>query len=81
METQVTVQRCVHAAHTGSTGGWDIVNWVYAQEARLPVPAGVPRDAEYHHGYVNGVQHWVYTTRATFSPGRCSSPICTASEP
>jgi len=62
-----------HAAHyLGGNNGHDLTQWTYAQDQRLPVPANVPRDAEYHVGFIkDGVQHWVYHRRAKFSPGKC----------
>lgn len=54
--------------------GHDLEIWTYEQEERLPVPALVPRDAEYHCGhsrYLAGgqrVQSWDYVRRASRSP-------------
>ena len=63
-----------HAAHTGLGTGWDLDRWTYAAPTRLPTPEGVPADAEYHHGFVEGgVQHWVYYRKAPLSPGRCAT--------
>lgn len=71
----VTYTREPHAAHyAGLPGrGHDLEGYTYAQPTRLPVPAGVPSDAEYHHGFVeSGVQRWTYVRRAPLSDVECA---------
>ena len=70
-----TYRRVSHAAHTGNGTGWDLEQWDVIQTSYdAPTPAGIPADAERHHGYVDGkVQHVVYSRRAPFSPERCAS--------
>jgi hypothetical protein len=67
-----------HAGHygreegSGVMRGHDLEQWDVAAETRPLNPAGVPRDAEYHSGYVEGgVQHWLFTRKAPFSPDEC----------
>lgn len=80
----VVHRRARHAAHTGNGGGWDLDVWDVVgvrrpEEARRELwAAHLPRDAEYHSGYLDkqGVQHWVFVRRAPLSPGRC--PTCPA---
>lgn len=69
----VTYARIPHAAHYPHIGGGhDLEQWTYAQPERLPVPEGVPADAEYHSGSRSeGVQSWHYVRTAPLSPGIC----------
>ena len=73
-------KRIRHAAHTGNGGGWDIEQWdaIDADDpggiVETKIRSDVPRDAEYHSGYVDrqGNQHWLYTRKAPLSEGICA---------
>jgi hypothetical protein len=71
----VTYSREPHAAHYAydhPKRGHDLERWSYAQERRLPVPVGVPRNAEYHSGFMrDGMQHWTYVRTAPLT-GSCA---------
>ena len=81
-----TYRRIPHAAHymyaetfaPGSPVGhdleeWDVRDCDVGNTMRPTRSADVPHDADYHHGYLDreGYQVWVFTRRATLSPGRC----------
>lgn len=72
----VRTGRAQHAAHYGfghPAKGHDLEWWDYAQTERLPVPEGVPTDAEYHSGYLVGDrQWWHYVRRAPLSGPACA---------
>jgi len=66
-------KRVPHAAHYHGGGrGHDIEQWTFASPVNKR-PDDVPRDAQYHCGFVkDGEQHWIYVRRAELSPGTCS---------
>lgn len=78
MSRGVKYERVQHAGHYAYDAkhpkygrGHDLETWTYAQSMRLPVPAIIPSDAEFHHGFLaNGVQYWVNTRRAPMT-GTC----------
>lgn len=68
----IAPQRIPHAAHYGNGSGHDLEQWDVTTPAEIEA---LPRDAEYHSGYVqHGRQHWLYVRRAPLSPGKC--PRC-----
>lgn len=83
-----TYRRIQHAAHyhfgDGKTGGhdleqWDVTEadtngWSPIQGGREHVPADVPADAHFRHGYIDrdGNQHWVFSRTAPLSGEPCA---------
>jgi hypothetical protein len=87
----VTYRRAKHAAHydySHPAKGHDLEQWDVAgdlpHEPRTgnPIaPPEVPRDAEYHSGYLarDGVQHWLFVRTAPLT-GTCVRCCATAQE-
>lgn len=73
-----TYRRSKHAAHYEG-GGHDLESWTVPSNTRTPAEArtfagsDLPRDAEYHHGFVSpdGVQHWVFVRTAPLTGDDC----------
>lgn len=73
------VAHAAHYAHVDARKGHDLETWtVRAQtvaEARELAGSELPRDAEYHCGYLDGGQQfWIFVRRAPLSAGHC--PRC-----
>lgn len=71
MTTYRRIPHAAHYAYNHPAGGHDLEQWTFAAPVNKR-PEDVPRDAEYHSGFVkDGVQYWVYVRTAPLSPGGC----------